>query len=144
MGPSLSILSSLESLIPQLLMSSFKKERKSFESNKSLVPHFLLLLPAVPHPMFVLPAGLTTQYLKGWVRTPVKVKKAQVYFQKTYLWLILDDYRKFLDVDGLILGGSWIPILKKLIPFEGGAYPFEGGPSNFPPLHYKLRHWAGC
>lgn len=29
-------------------------------------------------------------------------------------------------------------------PFEGGAYPFEGGPSNFPPLHYNLRHWAGC
>jgi len=25
-----------------------------------------------------------------------------------------------------------------------GAYPFEGGPSNFPPLNYKLRHWAGC
>ena len=28
-------------------------------------------------------------------------------------------------------------------PFEGGLYPFEGRPSNFLPLHYKMKHWDG-
>ena len=74
-----------------------------------MFPHFLLLLPMVPHSMFVLLAYLPTLYLKGWVRTLVKVKKAQVYLQKNYLWLILDDSRRFLDVDGSLLGGSCIP-----------------------------------
>jgi len=36
------------------------------------------------------------------------------------------------------------PLMRGAYPFEGGLYPFEGGPGNFPPLHYKLRHWAGC
>jgi len=36
------------------------------------------------------------------------------------------------------------PLIRGAYPFEGGAYPFEGGPSNFPPLHYKLRHWVCC
>jgi len=30
--------------------------------------------------------------------------------------LILDDSRRFLGVDGSLLGGSCIPILKELIP----------------------------
>jgi len=116
MGPSSSILSSLASLRPQLFMSNFKKRESPLKNNKSLVSHFLLLFPAVPHPLFVLPADLPALSLKGWVRTPVKVKKAQVYLQKTYLWLILDDSRRILDVDGSLLGGSCIPILKELIP----------------------------
>jgi len=86
------------------------------KNNKALVPHFLLLLPTVPHLSFVLPTDLPTLSLKGWVRTLVKVKKAQVYLQKTYLWLILDDSRRILDMDGSFLGGSCIPILKELIP----------------------------
>lgn len=36
------------------------------------------------------------------------------------------------------------PLMRGAYPFEEGLYPFEGGPSNFPPLHYKLKHWAGC
>ena len=96
---------------------ALKKRESPLKINKSLVPHFPLLLPAVPHPMFVLPTDLPALYLKGWVRTPVKVKRVQVYLQKTYLWLILDDSRRILDVDGSLLGGSWIPILKELIPW---------------------------
>ena len=36
------------------------------------------------------------------------------------------------------------PLMRGAYPFEGGLYPFEGGPSNFLPMHYKMRHWAGC
>ena len=79
------ILSSLASLKTQLFMSSFENERKSLKINKALVPHFLLLLPAVPHPMVMLPADLPALSLKEWVRTPVKVKKAQVYSKKLTL-----------------------------------------------------------
>ena len=73
------ILSSFASLKPQLFMSSLKNERKSLKINKALVPHFLLLLPTVPHPMVMLPEDLLALSLKELVRTPVKVKKAQVY-----------------------------------------------------------------
>ena len=79
------ILSSLASLKPQLFMSSFGNERKTLKIIKALVPHFLSLLPAVPHPLFILPADLLALSLKDWVWTPVKVKKAQVYSKKLTL-----------------------------------------------------------
>lgn len=59
----------LASIKPQLFMSSFRNERKSLKINKALVSHFLLLLPA----------DLPALSLKEWVRTPVKVIKAQFY-----------------------------------------------------------------
>lgn len=66
-------------------MSSFENERKTLKINKALVPHFLSLLPVVPHPLFMLPADLPALSVKGWVRTPVKVKKVQVYSKKLTL-----------------------------------------------------------
>ena len=84
--------------------------------NKALVPHFLSLLPAVPHLLFTKTADLPALSLKVWVRTPVKVKKAQVYSKKTHFGLILDDSRRNFDVDLPLLGGSCIPKEKELIP----------------------------
>ena len=115
MGSPSTILSSLASLIPQLLMSSLENGRKSFKKHKTLVPHFLLLLPAVPHSMFMSPANLPALYLKGWVRTPRKVKRCKFNFKKLYLWLILEHSRRFLDVDSSLPDGACIPILKELI-----------------------------
>jgi len=77
---------------------ALKMRESPLKNNKALVPHFLLMLLAVPHLFFVLPVDLPALSLKGWVRTPVKVKKGQVYLQKTYLWLILDVSRRILDV----------------------------------------------
>ena len=77
-------------------MSSFAKERKTLKINITLVPHFLLLLPADLHPLFIIPAYLHAVSVKGWVRTPVKVKKAQVYPKKLTFGLILDVSRRTL------------------------------------------------
>jgi hypothetical protein len=77
-------------------MSSFANERKTLKINITLVPHFLLLLPADPHSLFIIPAYLHALSVKGWVRTPVKVKKAQVYPKKLTFGLILDVSRRIL------------------------------------------------
>lgn len=47
-----------------------------------MVLHFLLLLSAVLHPKFMLPANLPALYVKGWVWTPVKVKRRKFNFKK--------------------------------------------------------------
>ena len=97
-------------------MSRFANERKTLKINKTLILHFLSLFPAGPHPLFILPAYLHALYVKGWVRTPVKVKKAQVYSKKTHFGLILDVSRRNFDVDCSLQGGSCIPKEKELIP----------------------------
>ena len=50
-----------------------------------MVPHFLSLSPAVPHLLFTKTVDLPTLSQKVWVRTPVKVKKVQVYSKKLTL-----------------------------------------------------------
>ena len=77
-------------------MSSFANERKTLKINITLVPNFLLLLRAEPHLFFILPAYLHVLSVKGWVRTPVKIKKAQVYTKKLTFGLILDVSRRIL------------------------------------------------
>ena len=60
-------------------MSSLENERKPLKISKTLGPHFLLALPVAPHPLVMSPADLPALSLKEWVRTPVKVKKAEFY-----------------------------------------------------------------
>ena len=97
-------------------MSSFANERKTLKINITLVPHFLLLLPADPHSLFIIPTYLHTLSVKGWVHTPVKVKKKQVHPKKLTFGLILDDSRRNFDVDCSLQSGSCIPKEKELIP----------------------------
>ena len=55
------------------------------KGNVTLVPHFLLLLPAGLHVLFKLYAYLYALYVKGRVRTPVKVKRRNLYLKKLIL-----------------------------------------------------------
>jgi len=64
---------------------ALKMRERLLKINKALVPHFLSLLPAVLHPLFMLPANLPALSVKVWVRTPMKVKKALVYYKKLSL-----------------------------------------------------------
>ena len=116
MGLSSFILSSLASLKPQLFMSSFENERKTLKIIKALVPHFLSLLPAIPHPLFMLSVDLPA-LSKGVGADPCECQKGASLFLKTHFGLILDDSRRNLDVDGSLLGGSCIPKVKELIPW---------------------------
>ena len=54
------ILSSFASLKPQFLISCLENKRKPSKVSKTLVPHFLFALPAVPCLMVMSPAHLTT------------------------------------------------------------------------------------
>ena len=55
------------------------------KSNVTLVPHFLSLLLAGPHLLFRISAYLYALYVKGRVRTPVKVKRRNLYLKKLIL-----------------------------------------------------------
>jgi len=79
-SPSSLILFSYASLKPHLFMSSLKNERKPLKISKTLVLHFLLALPMILHPLVMFPVDLPALSLKERVWTPVKVKKAQVYY----------------------------------------------------------------
>ena len=59
---------------------AFKNERKSLKISKTLVSHFILALPIVSHPLIMSPVDLPSLCLKERVRTPVQIKKVQVYY----------------------------------------------------------------
>ena len=67
------------------LQNKLWKWEKDIKSNVTWVPHFLSLLPAGPHPLFRVPAYLYALYVKGRVRTPVKVKRRNFYLKKLTL-----------------------------------------------------------
>ena len=69
------ILTSFASLKTQFFISSFENKRKSLKISKTLVSHFLLALPTVPHSLVMSPVHLIALYFHIWVRTPVKVKR---------------------------------------------------------------------
>lgn len=130
MGLSSFILSSLESLKPQLFMSSFKNERKTLKINKALVPHF-----CGPAPLVHVICRPARSVSKGVGADPCESQKGASLFLKTHFGLILDDSRRNLDVDGSLLGGSCIPKLKELIPWWEELIPLKEG---FIPLKVDL------
>ena len=78
---------------------------------KALVPHFLLLLPVVQHPLLMLPADLPTLSLKEWVRTLV-ISKILEHIKKQEIlpWLLQPDLKSYMLEYINIIGSNLLHI----------------------------------
>jgi len=118
-GPLTTIPSNLTSLIPLLLMSNSKKERKSLKNQYNFGSTLSPMLTCGPAPLVHNTCVLVCSVCKGEGAYPCKSQKAQVLLQKNYLWSILEYSRRWFDMDWAPPDGSCIPMREKLIPWWG-------------------------